>query len=170
MRRMSKSTVVRWARVRWLFAGLAAILGSTALAVDTGTLRKVSSLRGEPFRDAKSVVALAPGDSVEIITMQGGWYRVRSAKGRGWVRMLDVRRGKVREGGIDSNELRTLASGRTGTGRMVASTGIRGLDEEHLKAAPVSEAQLTLLDAQMVTPADAAQQAARYGLVPRSVE
>jgi SH3-like domain-containing protein len=51
-------------------------------------------LKLEPFRDANAVATLTAGDKVEILERQGTWFRVRTTKGAGWVRMLSVRRGE----------------------------------------------------------------------------
>ena len=57
-----------------------------AAAADVGRLQKAESLKAQPFRDATNVSNLAAGDRVEILKRQGGWFRVKSARGSGWVR------------------------------------------------------------------------------------
>src|SRR5512142_11003 len=110
-------------------------------AAQTGSLLKADQLRAEPFRDANAVATLGPGDKAEILERRGGWFRVKTAKGTGWVRMLSVRRGEPAKASAESDVsgLLGLASGRAGTGKVVATTGIRGLNEEQLKAAKYSE-------------------------------
>lgn len=120
-----------------------ALLLSGALhAAEVGTALKSDELKAEPFRDAKTVAKLASGDKVDILKKDGGWYQVNSAKGKGWVRMLSIRKGDARKGGTDASGVLALASGRAGTGKVVATTGIRGLNEEELKAASFNEAEL----------------------------
>ena len=122
---------------------ICALLLSGALhAAESGTAIKGDELKTEPFRDAKTVAALAAGDKVDILRKDGGWYQVKSAKGKGWVRMLSIRKGDARKGGGDASGVLALASGRAGTGKVVATTGIRGLNEEELKAARFNEAEL----------------------------
>lgn len=152
-----------------LLAGTLLATGA-AHAGEAATARKASAVKSEPYRDAKAVGALAQGDKVEILATRGGWFRVKSANGNGWVRMLDIRRGQPRAGSVDSDGLLALASGRAGTGRVVASTGIRGLNEEELKAAHYDAAELARLDAYGVTQAEAVKQAVRSGLARREVE
>lgn len=98
----------------------------TTLAVETGTALKADKLKVEPFRDAKTVGSLTAGEKVTILKKQGGWFRVASAKRRGWVHMLSVRRSEARKGSGDVAGVLGLASGRDGTGNVVATTGIRG--------------------------------------------
>src|SRR5512144_168373 len=116
--------------------GLAALLWllmqSAVLAGETGTALKADAMRKEPYGDAKTVATLAVGDKVDILKKSGGWLQVKSAKGKGWVRMLSVRRGDAKKGSGDAAGLLGLASGRAGTGKVVATTGIRGLSEEEL--------------------------------------
>ena len=142
----------------------------TTLAAETGTALKADDLKAEPFRDAKKVGSLTTGDSVEILKKEGGWFQVKSAKGSGWVRMLSVRRGEARKGSGDAAGILGLASGRAGTGSVVATTGIRGLSEEELKAAKYDEKELRKAESFAATEAEARRFAAEGKLVARKVE
>jgi len=141
-----------------------------ALAGEGGSLLKADDLRAEPFRDAKTVGSLAPGDQVEILKKQGGWFQVKSAAGTGWVRMLSIRRGEARKGGGDAAGLLGLASGRAGTGSVVATTGIRGLSEEELKEATYNEVEVKKAESYATTRAEAQRFAASGKLVSRKVD
>jgi len=157
---------------RTLFFLVGALLWtiSAALAGDGGSALKADDLRAEPFRDAKAVGSLTAGDRVEILKKQGGWFQVKSAKGSGWVRMLSIRRGESRKGGGDAAGILGLASGRAGTGQVVATTGIRSLSEEELKAAKYNEVELKKAESYATTRADARQFATSGTLVARKVE
>ena len=63
-----------------------------------------------------------------------------------------------------------LASGRAGTGKVVATTGIRGLSEEDLKAAKYNETELKKAESYGVTRAEAQKFAAEGKLTARKVE
>jgi hypothetical protein len=143
---------------------------ATAIAGEAGTLLRADNLMEEPFRDAKIVGSLAAGDKVEILNKQGGWFQIKSMRGNGWVHMLSVRRGEARKGGVDATGLLGLASGRAGTGHVVATTGIRGLSEEDLKAAKYNETELRKAESFGVTEAEAKKFAAEGKLVARKVE
>jgi len=123
----------------YLYILLAAVLLASPIAHagESGAAVKTDELKAEPFRDAKTVGTLTTGDKVEILKKDGGWFQVKSGRGSGWVRMLSIRRGEARKASAGSEVagLAGLASGRAGTGRVVATTGIRGLNEEELKAA-----------------------------------
>jgi hypothetical protein len=151
---------------------LAAFLLATGavLAGEAGTALKADDLKAEPFRDAKTVGLVTAGETVEILTKQGGWFQVKSAKGSGWVRMLSIRRGAARKGGVDAAGLLGLASGRAGTGRVVATTGIRGLGEEDLKAAKYNETELKKAESFATTQTEAQKFAANGKLVARKVD
>jgi hypothetical protein len=146
------------------------LVAGAAIAGEAGTVLKTDSLMAEPFRDAKTVGSLSAGDRVEILKMQSGWFQVKSAKRSGWVRILSVRRGEARKGSIDAAGLLGLASGRAGTGHVVATTGIRGLSEENLKAAKYNAAELKKAESYGVTQAEARKFAAEGKLVARKVE
>jgi len=151
-------------------AALALLAAGAALAGETGTALKPDQLKAEPFRDAKTVANLGAGDKVDILKRDGGWLQVKSAKGSGGGRMLSIRRGEARKGTGDAAGLLGLASGRAGTGRVVATTGIRGLNEEDLKAARFDAAQLKLAESYATGRAEAKKFAARGKLVARQVD
>lgn len=161
-------------RVGHIFAmALAGLLVALpAAAAESGRLLKADQLKAEPFRDAKTISALAAGDKVDILKRQGGWLQVKSSKGNGWVRMLSVRRGEAAKtsGAGDAAGLLGLASGRAGTGKIVATTGIRGLSEEQLKAAKYSESELKVSDSFVESAAEARKFAAKGKLAPRKMD
>lgn len=145
-------------------------IGSVAYAGESGTSVKADELKDEPFRDAKTVAQLAVGDKVDILKKDGGWLQVKSAKGNGWVRMLSIRKGDASKGGSNLTGLAGLASGRAGTGNVVATTGIRGLNEEELKTAKFDEKAVALAES-YATSREAAQKFAKQGkLVARTIE
>jgi len=139
------------------------------LAGEAGVVLKRAEIKVEPFRDAKSIGVLARGERVDIGERDGGWYRVKSGKLEGWVRMLSVRRGAASPQKTTADELLGLASGRSGTGAVVATTGIRGLDEEDLKAARFNPGELKKVDALVITPVQAQAFATAGKLVARRV-
>jgi len=127
-----------------------------AHAAESGVAIKADELKAEPFRDARSVGALEAGDKVKIVKKKGGWLSVKSEKGKGWVRMLSIRRGAApAKSTAGASSLSGLASGRAGTGKVVATTGIRGLNEEELKAAKYDEAEVTLAESYSSSRAEA---------------
>jgi hypothetical protein len=142
----------------------------TTLAGEAGTALKADDVKAEPFRDAKTVGSLTAGDNVEILKIEGGWFQVKSAKGSGWVRMLSIRRGEARKDSVDAAGVLGLASGRAGTGSVVATTGIRGLSEEDLKAAKYNEVELRKVESFAVTEVEARRFAAEGKLVARKLE
>jgi hypothetical protein len=153
---------------------LAALLLTIPLAHagETGSMIKADELKAEPFRDAKTIARLATGDKVEILKKDGGWLQVKSAKGRGWMRMLSIRTGAARKSsaGAEVAGLAGLASGRAGTGKVVATTGIRGLNEEELKAAKFNEEEVKLAESYLTSRADAQKFAAKGKLAARKMD
>lgn len=154
----------------WLLVALLGV-ATSSLGADTGTALKADDLKAEPFRDAKTVSTLAAGDKLEILKKEGGWLQVKSSKGLGWVRMLSVRKGEARSGSASNDVagLSALATGRAGTGKVVATTGVRGLSEEELKGAKFNEAEVKLVESYTTSRADAQKFAAKAKLTPRQV-
>lgn len=64
---------------------------------------------------------------------------------------------------------RPQSAGALGTGQIVSTAGIRGLDEEQLKAAKYDAAQISELDSQTVSAAAARNFAAQAGLRSRPI-
>jgi len=156
--------------IRIILAACGLLLSTVACAAESGTALKADELKAEPFRDAKTVAALATGDKVDIVGRDGGWLKIKSAKGSGWVRMLSIRKGEARKGSGDAVGLLGLASGRAGTGKVVATTGIRGLNEEELKAAKFNEQELKLAESYASSRADAQKFAAQGKLAARKFD
>ena len=152
---------------RWSMTMAALLLSGALHAAESGTALKADDLKTEPFRDAKTVAKLATGDKVDILKKDGGWLQVNSAKGKGWVRMLSIRKGDARKGGSDASGVLALASGRAGTGKVVATTGIRGLNEEELKAAKFNEEELKRAESYASSKPEASRFAASGKLAAR---
>jgi Bacterial SH3 domain len=138
-------------------------LGSSihALAGDAGTALKADTLRKEPYADAKTVGSLAKNDSVEILSKKGAWLQVKSKKSTGWVRLLSVKRGAASSSG---SSVADIASGRAGTGKVVSTTGIRGLSAEELKAAKFNEEEMKKMESYQVSTSVAQSFASAGGL------
>ena len=150
----------------WLL--LALLASGSALAVDTGTLTRAETLRDKPYVDGKTVAAAAAGTKVEIVTRNGGWYQVKSAGKTGWVRMLSVRRSAAASTSIAG--IAGVASGRTGTGSVVTTTGVRGLDSEELNTAVFDEAQVAQAEKFRVSRKDAEAFARLAKITPRNAQ
>lgn len=116
------------------------------LADEGGTLLKAEALVAEPFADAKKLGDLERGAAVTILGRRGGWFEVKAPAGRGWVRMLSVRRGQGGKAPGATEALMSLATGRSGTGGVTATTGVRGFSEEDLRQAKPAPEEVKLMD------------------------
>lgn len=154
---------------------LATLLPGLALAGETAFTLKADDLKNEPFRDAKTVQALTANTPVDIIKKQGAWAQVKVGKSSGWVRTLSLKIGKPAAAAASpapAKGLLGLASGRDSSGKIVSTTGIRGLadddtqdkglTENGLKSATNNEAQITRLESLRVT-GDEAKTFAKQG-------
>jgi len=158
--------------LRWMLAALGMVaLIAAAHAAETGVALKADDIKSEPFKDAQTLASLAKGDVVEILGKQGGWLQVKGAKGKGWVRILSVKRGAAdkKDAAKEASGVLAMSTGRAGTGQIVSATGVRGLSEEDLKAAKFDEAELKKAEANAVTAAAASSFAAQGKLAAREV-
>lgn len=132
-----------------------------AIADETGTALKADSLKAEPYSDAKTTGKLTKNEPLSIISKKGAWLQVKTKKNTGWVRLLSVKRTSTSgslKGAMD------VASGRAGTGKVVSSTGIRGLSAEELKTAKFNESEMKTLEGYASSQSDAAKFAKAGGL------
>ena len=140
-----------------LLIGLAAPI--SALAGEAGTAIKADVIRAEPFADAKTAGNLNKNDAVDILGKKGAWLQVKSKSASGWVRILSVKRGGASS---SASSIADIASGRASTGKVVSTTGIRGLSAEDLKAAKFNETEMAKMESFGVSAEDA-QKFARAG-------
>lgn len=137
---------------------------ATALAAETGTALKADSLRAKPFADASVSGKVSRGDKVDILAKQGAWLNIRAGGKSGWVRLLTVKRGASNTAGNNVSGVLSMASGRAGTGQVVATTGVRGLSAQELKSAKFDEAEVQRLEGYTQSAAQGKQFAASAGL------
>ena len=140
---------------------LSLLLPVIAFAGEAGTALKADILRAEPFADAKTSGNLNKNDAVDILSKKGAWLQVKSKSASGWVRILSVKRGGASASG---SSIADIASGRAGTGKVVATTGIRGLNAEELKAAKFNEDEMKKMESHAVSASDAQKFASAGGL------
>jgi hypothetical protein len=137
-------------------------------AAETAHMGKSDSLREKPFADAKVLTPLTTGQKVDILKREGAWYQVKAAGKTGWVRMLSVRR-TGQAAAVSAGSLSKVATGRAGTGKIVATTGVRGLSEEALRQAAFSEEAVSAAEKYRVSAAEADRFAREGGLSRRQV-
>lgn len=135
----------------------------TLPAAETGSALKADIIRKEPFSDAKKTGDITRGEQLQILGKKGAWLNVKTAKASGWVRLLSVKRG-TSSGGNQIKGVLDVASGRAGTGKVVATTGVRGLNEEELKNAKFNEVEVKKLESFTITSQQAQQFAKSGGL------
>ena len=140
---------------------LSLLLPAIAFAGDAGTALKADILRAEPYADAKTAGNLNKNDVVDILAKKGAWLQIKTKSTSGWVRILTVKRGSVL---ASNSSVADIASGRAGTGKVVSTTGIRGLSAEELKAAKFNEDEMKKMESHAVSASDAQKFASAGGL------
>lgn len=152
--------------MKYFLACLLAILATPVLAA-SGVMIKDDDLKAAASAGAASVGRIDKGTTVEIVGRKGGWTRISSGGRLGWVRILSVRAG-ASAGGADLSGLIQAGTQRGDSSRVVATAGLRGLNEEELKAARFDANELLMLDRYQVDRVAAEQYARAVGL--RQVE
>jgi len=138
----------------------------TASAGEMVRLRTNASLLSRPAAGAQSTGSVRSGASAEIVERKGFWVQLRSGRVTGWTKLTSV---VLAQGGA-GRDVAALASGRTGRGNVVSSSGGRGLDNgDDLTSATPNPAAVADLS-RLAVSADAAGQFANAGgLRPRNI-
>jgi hypothetical protein len=151
---------------------LALLLLCPLLAIaEPATVIRASELKKEPAADAATIAELPENAALEALERKGGWTRVKSASGEGWVRMLALRfgaPGAAKQG--DSGVAQLFNAARTGSSGTQVTTGVRGLDEAMLANAQPNKAELEKMSQFAATPEAAAGFAAKGKLGAHPVE
>jgi hypothetical protein len=138
---------------------------------EPATVIRATELKKEPAADAATLAELPENAALEALERRGGWTRVKSASGEGWVRMLALRfgaAGAAKQG--DSGVAQLFNAARTGSSGTQVTTGVRGLDEAMLANAQPNKAELEKMSQFAATPDAAAGFAAKGKLAAHPVE
>ena len=114
---------------------LYAALAAPACAWQTAYAVRSTDIKKLPFSDAATVGMLDEKASVSVMSRQGGWVKINSNKGNGWVRMLSLRNDNTAKKSGDTGLQSLINVGRSGSSGITMTTGVRGLSEEDLKNA-----------------------------------
>ena len=123
---------------------LLALVPFLALAEPANVIR-ATELKREPATDSATLAALPENAAVEALERKGGWTRVKTPSGEGWVRMLALRYkpGAAKAGDSGAKELYNVA--RTGSSGTQTTTGVRGLSAEQISNAQPNPGELNKL-------------------------
>jgi hypothetical protein len=148
------------------FAGVLLISG--ALNAEPARISKNDALRAKPFTNAVVVAQLTKGNTVDIQKREGAWYFVKSGQKSGYVPMLSVQR-TSQAPAATAGGLSGVASGRSSTGGIVSTTGVRGLNEEELTKAEFSDSAVAAAERFRIPVAEAVAFSKEAGLVKQTV-
>jgi hypothetical protein len=155
--------------MKTVFRVIAGMLIIPLLAMaEPAKVSKVDKLREKPFIDGKVVLTLTVGQAVDIQKRQGSWYFVKVLNKTGWVPMLSVHRTQ-QAATVSSGSLTNTATGRSSSGGVVSTTGVRGLNEDNLKTASYSEEAVTTAEKNRVARDKTAAFASAGGLAAQTV-
>lgn len=135
----------------------------------SGVMLKDEDLRAGATTGAASIGRVDKGAAVEIVGRKGGWTEISTGGRKGWVRILSVR-ASTSGGSADLSGLIQAGSQRADSGRVVATAGLRGLNEEELKSARFDAGELMRLDRYQHDRAAAEQYARAVGLRHRDLD
>ena len=139
-----------------LIRSLCLALVALPVAADPGTVSRASTLKAEPYFSAADAGDVGVNAVVEIVARNGGWYQLKTTDGKlGWTRMSNVRLVESSQSSVFGQWAGLWNSGRSANTRAVATTGVRGLDEQDLANAQPNFAALDSLSQYASNPGDA---------------
>ncbi len=146
-----------------------------AQGAQSGITRSNAALRAAPYNDAHLVITLVKDTQLRILSRRGAWLNVKvDAYGEGWVKLHLVRIGDdaARERSSFSGIAALWRSwtGRGGSSGLVATTGIRGLEDQDLRNAKPDPQAVVALDMYAATEQAARARAEQAGLVVQQVD
>ena len=108
-------------------------------------------IKGRLAIPAKFRNKLRKGAVVLAVEKKGGWSKIRMKSAVGWVRTMKLQFPQTETKPRASSSILGLATGRQGSGNIVATAGIRGLDETKLKNAQFNQRELELAESYRAT-------------------
>ncbi|OUR65631.1 hypothetical protein A9Q79_01170 [Methylophaga sp. 42_25_T18] len=159
-------------KLLYIFLFLIPFTADTA-ALMTGKVFIDINLLDEPNNSGNVIESLNANTPITIQQRQSSWSQVETAANIGWVPTLTIRIVSVtQQSNVDgATDVVTERLGGVGTKKTVVATfGIRGIDEESLKGAELSEEQLALLESYQVSKSVAAQFSRTAGLKSKRVD
>jgi hypothetical protein len=150
-------------------AGAVPALAQTS-AQEAGYAIRQTEIKQEPYSDAANAGTLPERAQVKIVARQGGWLKIESASGAGWVRLLAIRTGATDGAGGDSGLKQLFNVARSGSSGTAVATGVRGLDKEQIRNAQPNIAELQRMERFAATQADADRFASSSRLVGQAID
>ena len=139
-------------------------------AAEPATVIREVEMKQAPATDAATLATLPENTAVDALERKGGWTRVKSSAGEGWVRMLSLRLGGATTAKPGASGLtQAFNVARTGTSGTQTTTGVRGLDADQIANAQPNPAELAKLEKFAANREAAASFATEGKLAPTSV-
>jgi hypothetical protein len=147
------------------------LLPLAAAAGEPGYASRDLDLRAEPQSAAPVTGKVEKGQRFEIVGDHKAWSQVKAGPVTGWTLSFYVMRGEPAQPVRTSRRLGELFSlGTERRSETTATIGIRGLDEEELKAAQFNEPELKRLEALGLPRSEGEAFARRGRLEPQKVD
>ena len=143
---------------------LTLVLVALPVHAGPGSIATPTELKSAPDPSATTLSQLAPGSIVQIGERTGGWYKVSTPQGEGWVRMLSLRIGTNPPAPGASLGSGLASLNQASRSNTTVATGVRGLTREELKTAQEDLIELDILDQFTISQQDAYQFAQSAGL------
>lgn len=155
--------------IKQLMIAFALFSAATGHAEQIAYTVRSTEIKKQPYSDAASIATLNEQSSVNVLERQGGWVKINSSLGNGWVKLLSLRGSNTAGKSGDSGLQSLFNAGRTGSSGITVATGVRGLSEEDLKNAQANPRELEKLKRNTVNQSQAEKFARDAKLKPQQL-
>jgi hypothetical protein len=97
---------------------------SSAIAAETATIKRDTTVYADSFLDSKVIGEVKAGEKVTVQDFKGSWVQIRHAKTVGWIRTLFL---QASAASLELSKVSQLDSGRRAENKLISTTGIRSL-------------------------------------------
>jgi hypothetical protein len=133
----------------WAFLLYVLAIPLGALGAEAGYATRDVELRAQPVAGASVVGTVQKGARFEIVGEQKAWAQIKAGELTGWTLLFYVMKGDppaAASAGRTLSELWNMGTDRAGKGQITSTIGVRGIDEEELKAAKFNAEELRRLE------------------------
>ena len=135
----------------------------------TAVVYKETRLMAEPNYNGEPIAVFNPDDKVVIKQRKSAWTKVEAGENAGWLQTLSLRAIRLTSDGKSGDALASLTNKVASKREVVATLGVRGLEEEALLQAEFNIFQLLKLESYKVTDDNLSKFASSAGLISRDV-
>jgi len=147
-----------------LFLLLAILTYGLICRADEAKTTHLVSITKDPMPGSEKVTSVPSGQKVSVLEKKGFWVKIALNGQSGWLKLNDIELTNA------TTNIDALATGRTSSGNVVNTAGVRGLSPEDLKnsKSDTNAVEISIKNNNLIKDADLASFMSSSGLTPGS--